>query len=209
MKEFNALKDILDRLLAPDGCPWDREQTLLTMRNQVLEETCEVIEAINLDDNIKIEEELGDLFFNVLFMCQLAEKEKRFTIADALNHITAKLIRRHPHIFGDAKVDTSEQVLKQWDEIKKTEHQHQSLLDNIPHELPTLARAQKIYKKIKKTEFKNGELTARDTFQDEDSLGSALFDLVIKSSENGLDPEQSLRKYLVNLEQKFRKWEEK
>lgn len=206
MKEFNELNDIMERLLAPDGCPWDREQTLQSMRNLLLEETCEVIEAIDLNANHKMEEELGDLFFNVLFMCRLAEKEERFTIKDALRHIIAKLIRRHPHIFGTAKVENSEQVLKQWEEIKKAEHTHRSQLDNIPKDLPSLARAQKMFKKIKKTSFKL-PTSSGDTYQNEDSLGAALFEIIKKSQDKGLDSEESLRKYLAKLDQDFRAWE--
>lgn len=125
MKEFDELKDVIEKLLAPNGCPWDREQTLMTMRKSLLEETKEVIEAIDLNDNEKIEEELGDLFFNVLFMSRLAEKEGRCTIGAILKHIIAKLIRRHPHVFGDAKVETAEDVIKQWNEIKKSEKKNQ------------------------------------------------------------------------------------
>lgn len=208
MKEFNELVSILERLLAPDGCPWDREQTMESMRNSILEESCEVIEAIDLNENHKMEEELGDLFFNVLFMCRLAEKEKRFTIKDALNHINAKLIRRHPHIFGTAKVENSEEVLKQWEEIKKIEKTHQSIIDNIPKDLPSLARAQKLFKKIKKTEFKL-PVQEKDPYFNEESLGLALFEMVKKGSDKGLDSEMALRKVLSQIEQEFRKWEDK
>jgi tetrapyrrole methylase family protein / MazG family protein len=121
MDEFKSLTDTLKRLLAPDGCPWDREQTMQTMRHLLVEETYEVIEAINLNDNRQMEEELGDLLFNVVFLCMLAEKEKRFTLQDALKHVVAKLVRRHPHIFGEVKLKTSEEVLKQWNEIKQNE----------------------------------------------------------------------------------------
>ena len=213
MKEFSELTEILERLLAPNGCPWDREQTLASVRTHLLEETCEVIEAIDLNDNQKIEEELGDLFFNALFLCRLAEKEGRFTIQDSLRHLIAKLIRRHPHIFGNIKVENSEQVLKQWDEIKKTEYSHSSAIDNIPKDLPSLARAQKIYKKVKKTEFP--ELLAvpseinSDLYKNEEMLGSALFSIVLKAYQNGLDAEQALMKYLSSFEQAFRSWEKK
>lgn len=211
MKEFTELTEIIDRLLGPDGCPWDREQTLRTVRSHLLEETCEVLEAIDLDDNRKIEEELGDLCFNVLFMCRLAEKENRFTTADTLRHIIAKLIRRHPHVFGSVQVDTSEQVLKQWEAIKKTEYTHTSAIDNIPKDLPSLARAQKILKKVKKTSFSafSQEVESNpNASESEEELGRKLFTLVAEAGETGVDAEQALRTFLANFERRFRAWEE-
>jgi MazG family protein len=202
VEEFKQLKNVIECLLAPNGCPWDREQTLKSMRSSLLEETSEVIEAINLDDNQKTEEELGDLFFNVVFMCDLAEKEGRFDLKDVLQSITAKLIRRHPHIFGNTQIETSEQVLKQWEEIKKTEHTHSSLLDNVPQNLPTLARAIKIYKKIKKTAFKISGQT--DT---EMAFGANLFEMALQAHNQGVDAEQALRAFLNHLEVQFRLWE--
>lgn len=122
MQEFQSLIDIIERLLAPDGCPWDREQTTRSMRSCLIEETNEVIEAIDHDDNRQMEEELGDLLFNVVFLCRLAEKEGRFNLKDVLQSIIAKLIRRHPHVFGEGKIlATTEEVLKQWKEIKEQE----------------------------------------------------------------------------------------
>lgn len=208
MEEIKELIDVINRLLAPDGCPWDREQTLLSMRNSLLEETCEVIEAIDLNDPNLIEEELGDLFFNVYFLCCLAQKEEKTTISNILKGITTKLIRRHPHIFGSAKIENSDEVLEQWEKIKKTEQSRSSLLDGIPKNLPALSRAQKILKKIKKTSFKPAS-EEMDTNQNEEALGAHLFDLVSKSVEKGLDPEHALKRYLANLESQFKEWEEK
>lgn len=217
MKEFDRLIEVLECLLAPDGCPWDREQTLASMRHLLLEETCEVIEAVDLNRNEKIEEELGDLFFNTLFMCRLAQKENRFTVANVLNHLTMKLIRRHPHIFGDTKeslkIENAEHVLEQWDKIKKIE-QHESnasVLDNIPKELPSLARAQKIFKKIRKTSFslESKHQDTQDALDKEEVIGAALFDLVRQSQEQGLEAEQCLRKFISKMEQRFRSWERK
>lgn len=102
MREFDELIEIIDRLLGPDGCPWDKEQTLQSLRSSVLEEVCEVIEAIDLNDNAHIKEELGDLFFNTIFLCKIAEKEKRFTVTEILKELNEKLIRRHPHVFGES-----------------------------------------------------------------------------------------------------------
>lgn len=121
MEAFDRFVDVVDRLLGPGGCPWDREQTLLSMRKDLLEETNEVIEAVESGDSDHIAEELGDLFFNVVFLCRLAKKEGHTNIPQVLKGITEKLIRRHPHVFGDAKVESSEDVLKQWEAIKRDE----------------------------------------------------------------------------------------
>jgi tetrapyrrole methylase family protein/MazG family protein len=208
MEAFKSLIMIIERLLAPDGCPWDQEQTLQSMRGSLLEETAEVIEAINLNENQKIEEELGDLFFNVVFLCKLGEKEQRFTIEDVLKYICAKLIRRHPHIFGDAKVKNSAEVLKQWEEIKKGEkgEHKQSLLDNIPKELPSLVRAQKILKRIKKTDYPLN-LPVETAIQTEDDLNKVLMDIISQAQQKGIDAEQVLRSHLALMEKDFRDWE--
>lgn len=208
MDDFQSLIRIIERLLAPNGCPWDREQTLQSMRGALLEETSEVLEAIHLDENQKIEEELGDLLFNVVFLCKLAEKENRFTIQNVLHHINAKLIRRHPHIFGEAAVKNTEEVLQQWEEIKKAEKKQAqaSVLDGIPKELPALSRAQKILKKIHKAGYPFPS-TSHLNDQNEEQMGQALSTLVIQANQQGIDAEQALRKFLALLEKEFRKWE--
>lgn len=209
MDEFEDLLAVIERLLAPDGCPWDREQTLQTMRALLLEETCEVIEAIDIDNNLLIEEELGDLFFNVVFLSKLAEKERRFTLKDVLRHITAKLIRRHPHIFGEANVNTSEEVLKQWEAIKQAEkgnQAHRSALEGIPKGLPSLARAQKMGKKLRDLQF-FVEMKAEDFPSVEDRAGQALWELVQQLAQQGISAEEALRKRLAGLEEEFRAWE--
>lgn len=201
MENFNALVAIIDRLLAPNGCPWDREQTLISMRQSLLEETAEVIEAINLNENAKIEEELGDLFFNVTFLCKLAEKEQRFTLADTLRGIAAKLIRRHPHIYGDAEVKNAEEVLKQWEVIKQTEKTvKKTPFEDVPKELPALARAQKIIKKLNKLDYSIEEYEG--DFNHEMEFGALLFHLVKRGESKGFQAEQALRNYLAHLEGK-------
>jgi len=208
MKEFDDLLNITDTLLGPGGCPWDRQQTLNSLRSSVLEEACELIEAIDLEDNAHIKEELGDLFFNVVIFCRLAEKENRCTIQEVLNEIRDKLIRRHPHVFGEAQVKDSEAVIKQWEQIKSTEKAHrQSALDSIPKDLPALSRAHKAIKKMAKSHF--SELPGHSTipFEDENSLGKILLSLVAQAQEKGLDAEHALRKTLAELEKKFRAFE--
>jgi MazG family protein len=208
MNEFKSLINTLDRLLAPDGCPWDREQTMQSMRHSLVDETYEVIEAIDLNDNRQMEEELGDLLFNVVFLCKLAEKEGRFTLQDALKHIVAKLIRRHPHIFGEGQLKTSEDVLKQWEQIKQIEKkgERHSVLDGIPKDLPALARAQEMAKKLKKLHFTSQ--ADPQTFSVEEQTGELLWNSVQEIAKQGIQAEQALRRRLAQIESEFRKWEQ-
>lgn len=207
MKEIQALLDTIDQLLAPDGCPWDREQTLQSMRSSLIEETYETIEAIDLDQNPMIEEELGDLLFLVCFLARLAEKEGRFTLQDTANHIVAKLIRRHPHVFGNAKVKNSEEVLHQWNQIKRAEkqsHPQQSVLDGIPKDLPTLARAHKVAKRLAKKGFTP---KVHENASAEEQAGETLWRSIQEMSNKGIEAEQTLRKRLAQIENEFREWE--
>jgi len=202
MKAFDQVLETTERLLGPGGCPWDQEQTMKSTRPCIIEEACELVEALDSEDNSHIQEELGDLFFVVLFLCKLAEKEHRCTLNDVLNHLNEKLVRRHPHVFGDVKIEDSEGVLRIWGEIKNKEKgktQRKSILDGIPKGLPALSRAQKVLKKIGKT-----DLTENHTFNDEDSLGHALLALVGEAQSKNLDAEHALRKVLGNLESRFR-----
>ena len=209
MDEFKSLIHTIERLLAPNGCPWDLEQTLQSMRHSLLEETYEVIEAIDSDNNRQIEEELGDLLFNVVFLCKLAEKEHRFPIEDVLKHIVAKLVRRHPHIFGEGKLKTSEEVLKQWEIIKQTEKRkgsHQSVLDGIPKDLPALARGQKVAQKLANAPFVSE--VRKDSLSTGEEAGEILWASVQQMNEQGIQAEQALRKRLAQIEAEFRTWEE-
>lgn len=201
--QFNRLVEILLRLLGPNGCPWDKEQTLNSLCSSLLEETCETLEAIHLNDNSHIEEELGDLFFNIVFLCLVGEKEKRFNLESVLQGINEKLIRRHPHIFGDAVINTSDEVREQWEEIKKKEKQDRKhTLEGIPKDLPALARAYKVLKKIKKSEYSIPNYDKTD-FEDDEQLGQMLLGIVKKANEKKIDPEQALRKALVLLEKDY------
>lgn len=209
MKEFNELLEVVDRLLGPNGCPWDREQTLKSLRSSILEETCELIEAIDLEDNSHIKEELGDLFFNITLFCRLAEKESRCTLPEVLAEIKEKLVRRHPHVFGEAQVDDSKDVLVQWDRIKATEKSHrQSSLDGIPKDLPALSRTQKVIKRMVKKQFPHIPEASAFDFDDEDNLGKILAALVVQAQKKELDAEHALRKALAELEKKFRDFEQ-
>lgn len=206
MKQFDELVEIIDRLLGPGGCPWDQEQTLEKLRPSVLEEACEVIDAIDLGDNHHIQEELGDLLFNAIFFCKVAEKEKRLETTQVIADLNAKLIRRHPHVFGDGKdIKTTKDVMRQWEELKKeekTKTHRESVFDSLPKGLPALTRAQKMYKKMHKKEPQ--AVQALDLFHDEKSLGELLYRLTVEAESKGLDAEHALRKTLTQIEKDFR-----
>lgn len=209
MEEFQALIDILNRLLGPDGCPWDREQTLKSMRHSLIEEAHEVIDAVDAEDSEAMKEELGDLLFLSLFLCKLAKKEGHFSLQDVLKTSADKLIRRHPHIFGDNKLENSEDVLKQWNEIKRNEKKYtdkKSLLDNIPKNLPTLLRAQKIIKNATGKSFLTNKKIIPQN--EEEKAGEQIWNLVEEISKKGIQAEIALRSWLVHVEKEFREREQ-
>jgi tetrapyrrole methylase family protein/MazG family protein len=214
MNELSLLEKLLDvcgRLLGPEGCPWDREQTLMSSRKYVLEEICELIEAIDLGDNHHIQEELGDLFYNAIFLSRLAEKEGRASLSGAVKEITEKLIRRHPHVFGGIKEATTEEIVHNWEKIKKEEKgksHRSSVLDGIPKSLPALSRASKIINRMKRQRYPGLEIKGPlPDFSSEDALGEYLWQIVQKAQDLGLDPEHSLRSALAKEERIFRDFE--
>jgi MazG family protein len=151
---FDRLRDIVARLRAPDGCPWDREQTHTSLREGLLEETYEVLDAIDRADDAGLREELGDLVLQSVMHAQIAAEENRFTIEDVLNEIADKLVRRHPHVFGGSSARNTSEVLKQWDQIKREEKGGTaSVLDGVPENLPALMYAQKLQKKAARAGF--------------------------------------------------------
>ena len=149
--EFTRLIDIMGRLRAPDGCPWDREQTIDTLKKYVLEETYEVVDAIDRHDHDGLREELGDFMLQAVFLAQLEQEEGRFGIEDSVRAIADKLVRRHPHVFkrdeGEAALDTANQVRTRWEEIKTQERggsaKPKTLLSGIPAALPSLVKSSK------------------------------------------------------------------
>ena len=151
MTQFERLVDIMRKLRAPDGCPWDREQTHQTLKPYLIEEAYEVLDAIDANDDRALAEELGDVLLQVVFHAQVASEDDRFTVEDVARAISEKLERRHPHVFGDVKADTPEAVLKNWDAIKKEEKADKGedqvgLLDDVPRHLPALMRAEVLQK---------------------------------------------------------------
>lgn len=206
MKELKELIEIVDRLLGPDGCPWDKQQTLRSARKYPLEEASELIDAIDKGDPEHIKEELGDLFFNAVFLSKLAEQEHRFNLAEVVSGINEKLIRRHPHVFSDLKIEHAEEVVKQWEKIKKDEKKSAGALESIPKSLSSLARAAKVLKRMDKAGF---VYTSQKnfSFNSEDQLGDLLLQIVHQASDQGIDAEHALRKALGTKEREFINWE--
>ena len=153
MKAFDALLEITEALHGPKGCPWDKEQTFQSLRPYILEEAHELLEAVDADDTKMMVEELGDVLFQVVFLGKLGQKTGRFTLEDVCKNVSEKLVRRHPHVFGEVEAHSSKEVLKHWERIKgeeKKERKHP--LEGIPKTLGALARTQKIIEKMSREE---------------------------------------------------------
>ncbi|HEX7655059.1 MAG TPA: MazG family protein [Verrucomicrobiae bacterium] len=161
MKKQPAINDLLKvmaRLRSPTGCPWDREQDHMTLRRHAIEEVYELIDAIEAKDDHEMAEELGDLLLQVVFHCQLAKERGVFDFEKVARAISDKLIRRHPHVFGQVKVKDVDEVWANWEKIKRaekhgTKHERPSVLDGIPKHMPALARAEKLVKKARKAKL--------------------------------------------------------
>jgi len=154
--DFNDLVEIMKFLRAPDGCPWDRVQTHESIRSNFIEETYEVIEAIDNKDNELLKEELGDVLLQVVFHSEMASEENSFDINDVINELCQKLIVRHPHVFGDVKAENSAEALKSWDDVKmktKSQRRQSEAMDSVSKALPSLMRAAKIQQKAAKVGF--------------------------------------------------------
>ncbi len=208
---FPYLVRLMQRLLASDGCPWDREQTELTLRRYVLEEACEVIDAIESGDPDALCDELGDLALQIAFLAELARGKRQFGPDDVVRAISTKLVRRHPHVFGDTQVNGPSDVVKNWDAIKRTEKGPRPLLDSVPRALPSLQRSQRLSEKAAKVGFDwpNAEgsrakiveeLTELDAAvkgsepdRVQEELGDVLFALVNLARHLGIDADAALR----------------
>ena len=153
---FEDLVKLMGKLREKGGCPWDREQTHESLKPYLVEETYEVIDAIDSGNEDKLKEELGDLFYQIIFHAQISSENNAFDIHDVLKLGLDKMTRRHPHVFGDSNASNSEEVLKQWEEIKKSEKGYEDrkyVVDGIPKHLPALQKAQKLQKKVSKVGF--------------------------------------------------------
>src|SRR6266566_1206025 len=199
MKKNSAIKDLLRvmaRLRSPRGCPWDREQDHMTLRWHAVEEVYELIDAIEAGDDHELAEELGDLLLQVVFHCQLAKERGALDFEKVARHITDKLIRRHPHVFGDMKVKDVDQVWANWEKIKTAEkhgtrHARPSALDGIPKHLPALLRAEKLMKKARRARLVKEERGGSRLNRRE--LGKRLFELARYAQSKKWSAEELLR----------------
>jgi XTP/dITP diphosphohydrolase len=191
---------VMDRLRSPGGCPWDAQQTHRGLLPYLLEETHEVIEAIETGDREHLREELGDLLLQVVFHARLAEEDdvEPFDIDDVAEGIVTKLVLRHPHVFADTEVDGPEQVHHNWEQIKADEKRRSGVFDGIPGTLPALARAQKMLARLERAAgvADTGELV---TLAGADPVTSRLFDAVALAASSGVDAESALREALRRL----------
>ena len=200
-KAFSDLVEVADILNSENGCPWDIKQTFESLSRYVLEEAHEVVDAVHHSHDPHILEELGDLFYTVIFYGKVAERENRFHLADIIESLRQKLIRRHPHVFGDIKIEHEDEITHLWEQIKKQEKSGKPTgpFDDIPKNLPALSRAAKVIKRIRK---QNPKLL--DT-PSQDNLGDEFIDLINRCQDAGHDPETLLRKTLAKYEQAFSK----
>jgi XTP/dITP diphosphohydrolase/tetrapyrrole methylase family protein/MazG family protein len=204
MSDLDDLRQTVARLRSPDGCPWDREQTHQTLARCLIDECSELLDTIDRRDLPHMREELGDVLVQVVFHAQLAAERGDFTLDDVAREINEKLIRRHPHVFGDGHLDTSDQVLVQWDAIKRVENQAAGrkeplVFKSLPPQLPALMFAEAVWKQIEKKQLPvDGQVDAARVRElgaelTEESLGRRLFELAAAARAKGLDPEGALR----------------
>lgn len=201
MKEkerFNAddLRKIMEILRSENGCPWDKVQTHKTIRQDLLEEAYETVEAIDMESDEMLCEELGDVLLQVMFHSRIAEEEGRFSVDDVYTDVCKKMIERHPHIFGEIKVETVDDVLNNWDAIKQNSKNRETLgeqLDGVCKALPALMLASKYVSKSLKAGIDIPSETCLDDIS-EDTIGDLLFDIVVLAKKNKIDPEFSLQK---------------
>jgi MazG family protein len=226
-EKFERLVEVMSRLRAPGGCPWDRKQTFDTIKSYLLEEAYEVMDAIDACDWHALAEELGDLVLQPVFLAEMAAEQGLFTISDSLDAINEKLVRRHPHVFGNAIAETPEDVKQRWDEIKKQEKTAQassgseSVLDGVPRNFPALVEADKISQKaasigfewpdvggvVEKLQEEAAELARAKQSGDqqhiEDEIGDLLFTIVNLARFLKVDPEQALRRTNMRFRKRF------
>jgi XTP/dITP diphosphohydrolase len=209
---INDLLAVMARLRAPGGCPWDREQDHMSLRWHAVEEVYELLDAIEARDDHELEEELGDLLLQVVFHCQLARERGAFDFEKVARHITDKLIRRHPHVFGKLKVKSVDQVWANWEKIKHAEkhgtrHARPSALDGIPKRMPALLRAAKLVKKAHKAKL----LAAprRRPARTKRQLAERLFALAQFAQERGWSAEELLRHEIKRRERALRSAEKR
>jgi MazG family protein len=223
VSSIDRLREIVARLRAPDGCPWDREQTHESLKPHLIEECYELIDAIDERDDEALCEELGDLLLQVMLHAQMASEQGRFDFDSVAESIAEKLVRRHPHVFSDTKLSTSDAVLRQWDAIKRHEKKdRESVLDGVPRLLPALARAQKIQSKASRIGFDWPDSTgtlekvkeevaeleqAKNDDQLAEEVGDLLFAVVNFARKSKLEAEDLLQAANRKFSDRFRRME--
>src|SRR4051812_3999464 len=205
---IEELVRIMARLRSPTGCPWDREQDHKSLRWHAVEEVYELIDAIEAEDDHEIAEELGDLLLQVVFHAQLGKERRVFDFNEVVRTLNAKLIRRHPHVFGKLKVKDVDQVWANWEKIKRSEkhgtrHARPSALDGIPKHLPALMRAEKLMKKARRAGLVAKKASGKKVSRAR--LGSQLFELAAAAQASGLSAEELLQTETRKREQALRK----
>jgi uncharacterized protein YabN with tetrapyrrole methylase and pyrophosphatase domain len=213
MKKNPAINDLLKvmaRLRSPTGCPWDREQSHMTLRRHAIEEVYELIDAIEAGDDHEMAEELGDLLLQVVFHCQLAKERGAFDFEEVCRLIVEKLVRRHPHVFGRTKVKNVDEVWANWEKIKKAEkhgtrHARHSAFDGIPKHLPALLRAEKLVKKARKVNLLEEKTPGGKISRSR--LGGKLFELAAFAQVRGWSAEELLCAEIKERERQFRRRE--
>src|SRR5881628_918910 len=222
---FQRLLDVMKRLREPGGCPWDREQTTSSLKPFLIEEAYEVLEAIESGHSAAVREELGDLLFQIVFHARVAEERGDFTMTDLIGQLIDKMVRRHPHVFGDAAVGTATEALVQWEAIKQREAeergQRRSLLDGVPRALPSLLGAQRVQSKAARVNFDwpdaraawvkveeeireaAAALATGEVERVREELGDALFSLVNVARLSSIDAEEALQDAIEKFRRRF------
>jgi MazG family protein len=235
-ESFTRLVEIISRLRAPGGCPWDREQTHESLKPMMLEEAYEVVEAIDEGDDDELKGELGDLLLQVVFHSQIASEEKRFDVDDVVERVTSKMISRHPHVFGEDKAETSTEVLRNWEAIKEAElaakgqaGEERSMLDSVSSKLPAIMEAFQMTTKVARVDFDWPDVASVLEKLDEEvhelkqaiaseradhqeiagEVGDLLFVAVNVARLLGIDPESALKSSNRKFRRRFRYIEER
>ncbi len=234
--DIQKLVNLVKRLRGPEGCPWDREQTRETLKPMLIEEAYEVLDALDSENSAELIDELGDLLFQVVFHAQIAHEMGEFNLADVIDRIYEKMLRRHPHVFGRANLKTSQEILKNWEDIKAAEkgvesasrpNSEKSLLDGIPSRLPALHEAHQITAKASRVGFdwsrledvvqklheESAEILRAHAERNAENLaaevGDLLFAAVNVARFLGVDPETALRRSNKKFGRRFRYLESK
>jgi len=221
-ESFLRLVAIVERLRSAQGCPWDRQQTPASLIPYMLEETYEVIESIEADDHQALKEELGDVLLHIVFQSRIAEEQQQFTLAESIQAVVDKLIRRHPHVFSDVRMQDTAEIRQRWESAKQREKGRESLLDGVPRTLPALTRARRVQEKAASVGFDwpeiaavwakvNEELeelrvaqAAADPKAVAEEFGDVLFSLVNLGRFLHLSAEDTLRQAITKFEHRFR-----